>query len=143
MELFKTLSRTVSDTVDYTVHKTGEMIDIARLKLRRARIAEELHEAYTEIGHLVYHQYSDNTDRTAKIASLCLRIDEGNAEMQRLAESIEGIRILSKMADEKPTVEKDGDDPDSEEIFDTDDIAFSCVQRKDAVRQKYYDDHQL
>lgn len=127
MELLKKLSKTVSSAVDYTVRKTGEVTDIARLKLQRARTAETVNDAYTRIGRLVYRQYRDDSDHTEQIAALCMSIDEGNAEMKRIADSIEGIKLLAKMKAEKsaPVEEVDAlEDIPCEEIFDTEDIAF-------------------
>ncbi len=123
MELIKTITKTVSDAVDYTVRKTWELTDVARLKLQHAKTAERINKAYTRIGRLVYHDYHDGTDHAEEIAALCITIDEGHAELTRIADSIDGIKLLSEI-DAKRMPEIIENNTVCEELFDTDNIVF-------------------
>ncbi len=101
MSFFKNVADKLTKAAEVTVKKTGELTDTAKLKLDVARMKSDIETKYTEIGTLVYKQYSEQTDESSAVAEKCLAIDAINEELDKTLLIIEEKRAAIQAAKEE------------------------------------------
>ena len=94
MSFFDKLKKGVSDTTALA----KVTVEINRLKLQVSSKKKEITELQTNIGILVYEQYTDSVERQDDIASICVRIQEKYVEMNIILSKID------ELSDEKKCV---------------------------------------
>ncbi len=99
MDFLKTITENLSKAAEFTVKKTGEVTDIARLKLKQGKITDDINDLYTDIGRLIYRQYKDQSDETQAIATKCLAIDKWNMELAKVTAELDSLRKTSDSGD--------------------------------------------
>ena len=94
MSFFNKLKKGVSDTTALA----KVTVEINRLKLQVSSKKKEISEFQTNIGVLVYEQYTDTVDRQDEIAAICDQIQEKYSEIETILEKI------GELSDEKKCV---------------------------------------
>ena len=87
----------IKDSIDkaavYTIKKTGEIMNLAKLKIRKSELKGKIADVYKEIGEMVYIASKNEDDITERLNFLVNQIDEYNEE---LAECDEAVAELQK-----------------------------------------------
>ena len=70
MEFIHTLKKNLSSAADYTVKKTTEVTETAKLTVEIRTQNEKLNAVYTEMGRIVYGDMKNGTDSREKLTAL-------------------------------------------------------------------------
>ena len=124
----------VAQAAEFTVQKTTELSETAKLKLKETKLAGEINDIYREIGKLIYRQYKDQSDETQDIAARCLEIDGKNDELAGVAERLAAIKAeaaaqkAQRRAAEEAAPAKEAPDNESPAAAETQSVRFctSC-----------------
>lgn len=73
------IGRTISGAVDTVSRKTGEVVEITKLKNQVYNLEREIKRDYARIGMLVYARYAESGDTDEDFLSLCEEIAEKEA----------------------------------------------------------------
>jgi len=96
MAFFEDLSKKITDTVDVVGKKTGEAVEIQKLRSQISNLERNMDKNYNILGKMLYDGYQDGMELTDEAKALCEEIT-GSAVLIREYESeIAEIRGLRK-----------------------------------------------
>ncbi len=76
MAIWDEITKGAKDAAAFTMKKTGELTNVAKLKLALHGETSKLEKCYQEIGELYYDFQRKGTDHAADIAPLLLEADD-------------------------------------------------------------------
>lgn len=127
MAFLDDLKQGLSDVTKTVYEKSGQFVEIQKLKMKKNSLSSELKAAYVEIGKMVYEEKKAGAEFSGPVVQLCQKIDMGLEAIQEVDEQIEEARARATVEDgtfdENDIVETDVTDvtPESapvEEVVD-------------------------
>jgi len=103
-------AKTVADT---TGKRTGEMVELGKLKYKAKQISWEIERTYAKLGVIVYESKKTGGDFSTVIAAAVEELDKLNVDLDRLEEK---IRDFKKTERYRPSRDADETVVDFEEI---------------------------
>jgi hypothetical protein len=85
-EVFDDIGRFVSGTADKVSRKTGELVEVTRLKNQVYGLEREINKDYTDLGKMIYERYVNEGTIEEALLPLCEEI----AQKQILIEQYQG-----------------------------------------------------
>lgn len=82
----------IGEQVNVLGKKSGEMLEVTKLKLACAKLEKEVEEKKLALGHLCYEAYLEGKREEEEMLSLCKSIDELRAEIEKINEEIEAVQ---------------------------------------------------
>jgi uncharacterized coiled-coil DUF342 family protein len=82
----------VKEAADVAGKKTGEFVEISKLKIEAADIENKIEKKYAQIGKIVYEAASERTDCTMSVHDKAAEIDELKDKLAKLREQIKEIK---------------------------------------------------
>lgn len=76
MSFWDDLQKTLSEATDFTVQKTTELSDLAKLKYNIHATEKKLERIYAELGKAYYDTRKNDTDRESELATLIMQADK-------------------------------------------------------------------
>lgn len=106
--------------------RTGDALEISRLKLEHIKVKNRVRENYERLGEIVYGGYKNGEDVSDVIAVLYEQLDEDFAEIERIFAAINTVKAgyatyaeAEAMGEaEKEPAEKPAADPEIEKEID-------------------------
>ncbi len=92
MNFWDDLSRKVSQGTKVLTQKSGEMFEIAKVKLDVASEKDKIGKLYEEIGKIIYQDYKRGALKEGEVSDKCQLIDEMNYKIKRLNQKITLIK---------------------------------------------------
>lgn len=85
------LGRKVTGAADVLEKKTGEVVEITKLKSRQYAVERELKECYEKIGRLVYEQYQVglSVEGNTNVIEACEVTTDKEEELKDILEQID------------------------------------------------------
>lgn len=96
MNLFDEFVNRAKDVVDVAGKKTGELVEVSKLKLQAVQINSDIGKAYERLGAIVYEQAKAGTDNSDLIAVCVSEIDALLASLEELNEKIDESKTGSR-----------------------------------------------
>ncbi len=93
-EFVSTLMEKLSRTVDVTKKKSGELVEITRLKFAIMDTEGEIKKLLSEIGTIVYEARKNDTEIDESLAEKCDRIDALYAEIEESQKRMDVLRSV-------------------------------------------------
>lgn len=122
MAFLDDLKQGLSDVTKTVYEKSGQFVEIQKLKMKKNSLSSELKAAYVEIGKMVYEEKKAGAEFSGPVVQLCQKIDMGLEAIQEVDEQIEEARARATVEDgtfdENDIVETDVTDvtPESEPV---------------------------
>ncbi|MDP4132912.1 MAG: zinc ribbon domain-containing protein [Bacillota bacterium] len=91
---FDTIKEKLNKAANYTVRKSGEVVNVAKLKIKETELESRLENLFTAIGRAMYTEHQEETDSSVEISGILEEIDKLKSE---LYECKEEINKLTKM----------------------------------------------
>lgn len=88
MATFEDVMFRVKDVAETAGKKTGELVELGKLKLKMAELRHEIAGAHEGLGRLVYHGQKSGENVDDMVAACVEHIDELNAELAELEEHV-------------------------------------------------------
>lgn len=90
-EFWDDLGRKVTGAADVLEKKTGEVVELTRLKSRQYAIERELKECYEAVGRLVCEQYQAGIaiESNTNIIQTCEKVSAKEAELKDILNQID------------------------------------------------------
>lgn len=82
MSIWDDIAKGASDAASFAAKKTGELTNVAKMKLALHSEETKLNECYADIGRMYYTYQRDGKDLVAEIAS---RISDADASHEKIA----------------------------------------------------------
>lgn len=86
------IARKISKGTEIIGRKSGEMLEITKIKLDMASEKDKLEELYEEIGKAVYDTYKKGELQFPEVADKCKLIDDIHYRIRRLKQKIAEIK---------------------------------------------------
>jgi hypothetical protein len=91
---------------DYAGKKTGEFVELSKLRISEAEIEKKIDYEYLELGKMVYKAAKENTDCTEYIGEKTAAIDrlfDEHADFTRKINELRNVKKCPECAYENPT----------------------------------------
>lgn len=98
MGAFEDVVMKAKNAADIAGKKTGELVEITRLRLNVSELEERIRSQYQELGKTVYNAAKDHTDCTDYVHEKSEAIDRLFAELTKLNEKISELKNEKKCA---------------------------------------------
>jgi len=82
----------LENSASFLVKKSGQMLNIGKLKLSTANLENEMYNLKAELGDVVYQSYRDGSDGSERMEELCVKLAEKDEQLQGLKEQIEELQ---------------------------------------------------
>jgi RNA polymerase subunit RPABC4/transcription elongation factor Spt4 len=92
MSLWEDISKKVSKGTKVVSQKSGELLEVTKIRLDMASEKDKIRKLYEEIGKAVYNSHKDGVRREAEIEANCQLIDEIQYKIRRLNQKIVQIK---------------------------------------------------
>ena len=93
MANWQTIKGDVKSAANKTIHKTGEMAEVAKLHVQVANLIAKCDKQFEKLGKLTYRQLKSNSTSYAEpIAAVLANIDELTGKISRLKARIADIK---------------------------------------------------
>lgn len=92
MSVFDNITKRVTDTAKAAAKKSGSMVEVTRLNINIGAEEEKIKKIYTEMGKMLYDDYSEGKITGDEIAGLCGKIDAINGSIEDMKEKILELR---------------------------------------------------
>ncbi len=99
MAFWDDITKGAKDAANYTVKKTEELTNIAKLKIALKGEESKLDDCFEDIGELYYLAQKDGADNAEAIAELVKSADEIKAKIAELKAGLAGVQgnVICKM----------------------------------------------
>lgn len=92
MDIFDTIFEKAKDVYDIASKKTGEMVEISKIKLDCVKINNEIKKLYEKLGCSVYSMLKSDYENQDVIDSIAEEIDEKLRKLAYLNEKLNDMR---------------------------------------------------
>ena len=92
MNFWDDISRKISQGTKAVTQKSGELFEIAKVKMDVASEKEKINDLYEEIGKFIYSDYKKGNVKQEEIIEKCHLIDELNYKVKMLNQKVVQIR---------------------------------------------------
>ncbi len=92
MDFFDDLVKKVSDKAQSAVKKSGEVIEITKLKTRIVANQKTIEDNYLEIGKILYQRYLEGENVESQIKNLCEEIKSKEEIIKSIKEEIISLK---------------------------------------------------
>ena len=110
---WKKIREDVKQTANKALKKTGEMADMASLRIKAATIKRKLEKAYEGLGRLTYKQLKTEESRAEEIAAQIEEIDSLRDELAGVAQE---IRDFTRNHEEQKTEDNPSEEENNETV---------------------------
>ncbi len=94
-EVFDDIGRVISGAADTVSRKTGELVEVARLKNQIFNLEREIKRDYADLGKMIYEQYLESGTADESLAPICegitrkeILVDEYEREIECLKKEL-------------------------------------------------------
>lgn len=92
MSFWDDLQKTISEATDFTVQKTTELSDRAKLKYNIHTTEKKLDRIYAEIGRLHFDARKNGTDHESEIATLVMQADKLITDLANMKAEVASLK---------------------------------------------------
>ncbi|MDD3221988.1 MAG: hypothetical protein EOM34_03965 [Clostridia bacterium] len=107
MAFLDDLKQGLTDVTKTVYEKSGQFVEVQKLRMKKNSLNSELKATYVEIGKMVYEEKNAGAEFSGPVVQLCQKVDMGLEAIQEVEEQIEAAKESSVVDDD---------------AFDTDDI---------------------
>lgn len=98
MGVFEDVVSKAKNAADYAGRKTGEFVEVSKLRLSAAELQDKINKAFQELGYVVYESGKDGTDPAEALKEKSASIDSLYEQLAAVNEKIAELRRLKKCA---------------------------------------------
>ena len=91
MDSFDKTVQKAKSALDIAVNKTGEFVNLGKLKISAANLNNKLEKAYAELGKIQFKTLKDVDVENSQVNSIILEIKQIRKESKQLLEKIDSI----------------------------------------------------
>lgn len=124
MAFIDDLKQGISDVTKTVYEKSGQFVEIQKLRLKKNSLSNELKATYVEIGKMVYEEKKAGAEFSGPVVQLCQKVDMGLEAIQEVETQIEEAKARNEM---------DDDDFDVDNIFEDEDIEEAAAEEAKAA----------
>lgn len=96
MGMFEDVFEKAKNVADMAGKKTGELVEISKLRINAADVQTKIDKEFQELGTLVYTASKEHSDCTESVHERAVAIDALFAELAELNEKISELRRMKK-----------------------------------------------
>jgi hypothetical protein len=92
MSVLDNLTKKVTDTAKAAAKKSGSMVEVTRLNMNIGNEEDRIRKIYTEIGKIIYDEYSEGETIGDTLVEQCRSIDSINKNIEEMKQKILELR---------------------------------------------------
>lgn len=91
-EVLDDIGRVISGAADAVSRKTGEVVELTRLKNQIYSLEREVKQDYAELGKTIYEQYLESGDAEETLKPLCEEISKKKSLIKHYEGEVECLK---------------------------------------------------
>ena len=91
MNSFDQFLNKAKEVADVAAQKTGEVLEVSKLKLQEVKLNNEINKAFCELGSLYYNSIKFNGGNQEQVAAVVARLDKLLYEQDELKTSVANV----------------------------------------------------
>ncbi|MCI8597206.1 MAG: hypothetical protein HFJ10_02010 [Lachnospiraceae bacterium] len=91
-EIFDDLGRAISSAADTIGRKTGELVEITRLKNQIYNLERGIKKDYTDLGKMIYERYMSTGTTEESLLPICEEIAQKEILIQQYGNEIDSLK---------------------------------------------------
>lgn len=96
MGVFEDVVSKAKIAADYAGKKTGEIVEISKLRLAATELQDKINKSFQELGYVVYEAGKDGSDRSDVLKEKSAAIDSLYEQLNETNEKIAALRRMKK-----------------------------------------------
>lgn len=124
MAFLDDLKQGLVDVTKTVCEKSGQFVEIQKLRVKRNSLNSELKAAYAEIGKMVYEEKKAGAEFSGPVVQLCQKIDMGLEAIQEVDAQIEEAKAKADVEDS----DFDADDIFEEDVKDVTEVSPEDIE---------------
>jgi len=82
----------LENSASFLVKKSGQMLNIGKLKLSIANLENEIYNLKAELGDLVFQSYREDSDSSERIEEICTNLAAKDEQLQDMKKQVEELQ---------------------------------------------------
>ncbi len=82
----------LENSASFLARKSGQMLNIGKLKLSIANLENEIYNLKAELGDVVYQSYREGSDGSAIIDEICANLAAKDEQLQDMKKQVEELQ---------------------------------------------------
>ncbi len=82
----------LENSASFLVKKSGQMLNIGKLKLSIVNLENETYNLKAELGDVVYQSYREESDSSDRIEEICANLAAKDEQLQDIKKQIEELQ---------------------------------------------------
>ena len=99
MAFMDDLKQGLGDVTRVVCEKSGQFIEIQKLRMKKSSVNSDLRAAYMEIGKMIYEEKNAGAEFSGPVVQLCKKVDAGQETIKELDKEIEEIKAKAQVED--------------------------------------------
>lgn len=91
-EVFDDIGRVISGAADVVSRKTGEAVELTRLKSQIYNLEREIKRDFADLGKMIYEQYLESEDAEESLKPICEEITKKKSLIEQYEGEIECLK---------------------------------------------------
>lgn len=100
MAFLDDLKQGLTDVTKTVYEKSGQFVEVQKLRMKKNSLNSELKATYVEIGKMVYEEKNAGAEFSGPVVQLCQKVDMGLEAIQEVEEQIEAAKESSVIDDD-------------------------------------------
>lgn len=77
------------NSASFLARKSGQMLNIGKLKLNIANLENELYNLKAELGDIIYHSFKEGIDCSEEVSERCAKLAQMEKQLQDMQKEVE------------------------------------------------------
>ena len=99
MAFMDDLKQGLGDVTRVVCEKSGQFIEIQKLRMKKSSVNSDLRAAYMEIGKMIYEEKNAGAEFSGPVVQLCKKVDAGQETIKELDKEIDEIKARAQVED--------------------------------------------
>jgi hypothetical protein len=82
----------LENSASFLVKKSGQMLNIGKLKLSMANLENEMYNLKAELGDVVYQSYREDSDSSERIEEICANLAAKDEQLHDIKKQVEELQ---------------------------------------------------
>jgi hypothetical protein len=82
----------LENSASFLARKSGQMLNIGKLKLSIANLENEMYNLKAELGDVVYQAYQEGSDGSVRIDEICMDLAAKNEQLRDMKKQVEELQ---------------------------------------------------
>ena len=96
MTFLNDVGRAVSNTMDTVSRKTGELVEVQKIRSQIGTLEKDIEKSYIQLGKMVYGKFQENAEIDEEMRRVCEEISKDCAAIEQYEDEIATVKGMKR-----------------------------------------------